>query len=375
MRVFYDGFIFDFQQYGGINRYFNEIIARLPLECIPVVSTYLGQRDFWPVHPRRRIIRSRPFAKIPALAGLGRAWMSLRTSMTSFDIAHPTYFQRLTPGDLSRLGRPLVVTVHDMIHEIFREKSDPLNVAEAKRTYIERADAILCDSAQTRVDLLDRFPHVEDRAFVTPLASSMVVDPIQNQAASDLDRPYFLYVGGREGYKNFGVLLRALQRFSPRNPEFQLRVVGDPWRPEERRLMEELGVESFIVHEGKVGDSRLSVLYHRSVALVYPSLYEGFGIPLLEAMRCRTAVISSQSSSLPEVGGAAPLYFEPSNADALCAHMESLVRSSSLRAECVARGIAQERQFSWDHTADLTFAVYEKLASSAGISAKKKSRE
>ena len=364
MRIFYDGFIFDFQQYGGINRYFNEIIARLPAGCTPIVSSYLGERDFWPVHPRRQIIRSRPFAKTPTLAGLGRAWMSFRLATTPVDLVHPTYFQRLTPGDLSRLGRPLVVTIFDMIHELFAERFDPLDVVAAKRTYIESADAILCISEQTQADLLNRYPQVEERTFVTPLASSMIVDPVQSQTAPDLDQPYFLYVGGREGYKNFGVLLTALRRFSQRNPGSQLRVVGSPWLPAERCLIRELDLEQSIVHEGKVGDGRLSILYHRSVALIYTSLYEGFGIPLLEAMRCHTAVICSQTSSLPEVGGTAPLYFEPTDADALCSQMEALVTSSSLRAECVARGTIQERRFSWQRTADLTLAVYEKLVTS-----------
>ena len=362
MRIFYDGFIFDFQQYGGINRYFNEIIARLPEDSHPIVSTFLGERDFWPIHRGRRIIRSRPFASMPSLSALGRAWMSLRVATTPVDVAHPTYFQRLTPGEVSRIGRPLVVTVFDMVHERFFEKSDPLGVVEAKRNYIEHADAILCISEHTREDMLNHFPQVEARTFVTPLGSSMNVSRATDYSLADT-RPYFLYVGGRDGYKNFDVVLVALQEFAERNADALLKVVGNDWKADEQRTIARLRLERNVVHEGRADDDRLSSLYNRSIALIYPSLYEGFGIPLLEAMRCRTAVICSRTSSLPEVGGEAPLYFDPRNADELCAQMEAIANSSSLRLECVARGLLQESKFSWDNTADLTFAAYNRVVS------------
>lgn len=364
MRIFYDGFIYDFQPYGGINRYFNEIIARLPAGDEPVVSTFLGAREFWPEHPCRSVLRSRPFARVPALAALGRGWLSLRTALARADLFHPTYYHLLTPGVVRR--RPLVVTVHDMIHEIFPEQIDRDGaVRAAKRASIERADAILCNSEHTRRDLIERFPSAVGRSYVTPLASSMTVDVALARAEPGLDRPYFLYVGGREGYKNFAPLLAAWRRFSVRHSEIQLRVVGSPWLPAERRELTEACLERSVVHEGRAGDARLAALYHRSLALVYPSLYEGFGIPLLEAMRCGTAVVCARSSSLPEVGGDAPFYFDPANAEDLCAQLEAVATSSSVRAAHVARGAERADVFSWDRTAILTLEVYRKLTPTA----------
>jgi glycosyltransferase involved in cell wall biosynthesis len=364
MRIFYDGFIYDFQAHGGINRYLLEIIHRLPSEFTPVLSTFIGDRGFWPDHPRLTTIRARPFARLPSLQPLGLLSMSLQVACSRCDLAHPTYYQRLTPGSVRRLGRPLVITVHDMIHEIYPDQIDPLGVVRtAKRDCIQAADAILCNSQHTRRDLIERFPEVETRTVVTPLASSMSLDAQALTQIPPHTRPSFLYVGGREGYKNFGFLLEAWARFSKKFPDAQLRVVGSRWSAREQERIAELALGESILHQGPVDDRQLSALYHRSLALIYPSRYEGFGIPPLEAMRCGTAVICARSSSLPEVGGDAPLYFSPDDAYELLAHMSALIETPSLREIRVRLGAAQAARFDWTITAAQTLAVYRQLAS------------
>jgi glycosyltransferase involved in cell wall biosynthesis len=361
MRILYDGYIYDWQQFGGVNRYFNEIIRRLPPGDEPFISTLLGRRDFWPVNPRLRVLRSRPFARAPALAPLGAAWLRGRIRLVRPQLLHPTYYLGISPG-LLESPLPLVATVHDMIHELFPAELDPRGeLVAAKRRLVERADLILCNSEHTRCDFLAAFPALEARVRVTPLAASLVPDPAAEAATPAFDHPCFLYVGGRETYKNFSTLLAAWKQFSPRHPDHRLRVVGSPWVPAESAAIAAAGLAGSILHEGKATDSRLSVLYRRSLALVYPSRYEGFGLPVLEAMRCGTAVICSRSSSLPEVGGNAPLYFDPASAEELCQRMEQIAESPSLRALCVERGHARAPLFTWDHTAALTRAAYAEL--------------
>jgi glycosyltransferase involved in cell wall biosynthesis len=364
MRIFYDGFIYDFQAHGGINRYLNEIIHRLPSDFTPVISSFIGNRGFWPDHPRLTPLRARPFARLPLLKPLGLASMSLQVARAHFDLAHPTYYQRLTPGSVRRLGRPLVITVHDMIHELYPEQIDPLGVVRtAKRECIQAADAILCNSQHTRRDLLERFPAVEAHTVVTPLSSSMTIEAETLRLAPAPEQPYFLYVGGREGYKNFGFLLKNWALFVQKFPDVQLRVVGSRWSPDEQKQIAALSLHSSIQHQGPVDDLHLAALYHRSMALVYPSRYEGFGIPPLEAMRCGTAVICARSSSLPEVGGQAPLYFSPDNSDELLAHLIALAENPSLRETHVRLGATQAARFTWDLTAQQTLAVYRQLTS------------
>lgn len=363
MRIFYDGFIYDYQAHGGINRYFNEIIARLPDSVEPTVSTYLGPRKNWPRHPRLRLVRSKPFARWPALAGIGKAWMRLRVRGTPRDLAHPTYFLMLTPSELQAFRGPVVITVLDMIHEIFADTVDPdREIARAKAACIERADAILCISEHTRADLIARFPAAAARCVVTPLASSMAVDESALAAAEPPERPFFLHVGGREAYKNFPFLLRAWTEFRALRPDVQLVVVGRQWLPAELALLADLKVEDSVVHRGEADDARLAVLYRQSLALIYPSLYEGFGIPPLEAMRCGTAVLCSRAASLPEVCGDAPLYFDPRDGEMLLARLLAVADSVEVRRGCIERGAARAQLFSWDRTAAQTWEVYRQLA-------------
>jgi glycosyltransferase involved in cell wall biosynthesis len=268
-----------------------------------------------------------------------------------------------TPSELRRSRRPVVITVLDMIHEVFADTLDPRReMARAKAACIERADAILCISEHTRADLVARFPAVAERCVVTPLASSMEIDADAVAAASPPECPYFLHVGGREAYKNFPFLLRAWAKYHAARPETQFVVIGRQWLAPERALLAELKIEDSVVHRGEADDAQLALLYRQSLALIYPSLYEGFGIPPLEAMRCGTAVLCSDASSLPEVCGDAPLYFDPRHEEMLLAHLLTLTDSDTARRACIERGTARARLFSWDRTAAQTWEVYRQLA-------------
>jgi len=362
MRIFYDGFIYDYQAHGGINRYFNEIIARLPEDAIPAVSTYLGRRENWPAHPRLQPVHSKPLARWPALRGLRDLMMKTRVAMTRTDVMHPTFYQMLTPGGARGLRGRVVVTVMDMIHEIYGALIDPDGaVARAKAECIGRADAILCISENTRTDLVERFPSAEAKCRVTPLASSMSVDDELAANAPKPARPYFLHVGGRETYKNFTQLLRTWARFQDLRPDVHLLVVGRQWLASEQKLLEALQIEGSVRHCGPADDAQLAVLYRQSLALIYPSLYEGFGIPPLEAMRCGTAVICTRKSSLPEVCGEAALYFDPEDDDSLLSRMIEHADSEDSRAACIVRGQAQAQLFSWERTAGQTIDTYRHL--------------
>jgi glycosyltransferase involved in cell wall biosynthesis len=249
-----------------------------------------------------------------------------------------------------------------MIHELFASELDPHGeIAAAKKSCVLAADAILCNSEHTKQDLLTYFPEVEGRVRVTLLAAT-----IPSPSAAALERakgfrPYFLYVGGRSSYKNFRSLLAVWKRFAPMHPGIDLRVVGSRWLPHELQELAQSGVQESIVHHGAAADDELPALYRHSIGLVYPSKYEGFGMPPLEAMSCGTAVICARSSSLPEVCGDAALYFDPAQPDSLLAQLQTLVESNSTREECIRRGALQAQQFSWDKTAAQTLDLYRQL--------------
>jgi len=248
-----------------------------------------------------------------------------------------------------------------MIHErVTKQFRDGAQVVEMKRKAVEAAHSIICISGNTKKDLLERYPHVtEERVRVTHLASelneSMTYGP-----ESVPSRPYFLYVGARGGYKNFSNLLVAFGKLAAGHRDLALCVVGAPFSATEQRDVAEMKLGERVEHYGQASDEQLAKLYRHSIALVYPSLYEGFGIPLVEAMACGTAVVASNGSSLPEVLGGAGLLFDPA-ADDLADVLLSLIDDPGERERLVALGRARAREFSWDQTVAQTLDVYRSV--------------
>ncbi|MDQ3918834.1 MAG: glycosyltransferase family 4 protein [Acidobacteriota bacterium] len=369
MRVLYDGQVYSLQAVGGVSRYFANVISRLPTDWTPSLIVDRPGEVSYPAHPNLRVYgRARPglqrFSHRLAAyySRIENRRLSGRAARGRFDVAHPTYYTLCTGQEMVALRCPVVITVWDMIHELFPEVMDPTGRhAEEKRRAILSAQAVICISHNTKKDLLERYPLPEGRVTVTHLASDIDGD-ISNGPEPVPDRPYYLYVGSRAGYKNFDGLLAAFARIAPSRPELALCVVGPPFDDAEARLISRLGLSGRVEHYGRVGDSHLAKLYRCSTAFVYPSLYEGFGIPLLEAMSCGTVVVASDSSSFPEVLGDAGLLFDPRAPDDLADILSSLADDASGRERLIERGRRRARQFSWDETASRTIGVYRSVA-------------
>jgi glycosyltransferase involved in cell wall biosynthesis len=361
MRILYDGSIYQWQSAGGINRYFANLISHLPENFEPVLTTCRRRRITYPAHPRLRVLGFERFRPLRVSLKLEGAYLRRVAAAEEFDLVHPTYYTLLSQVEMRRSRRPLVLTVWDMIHELFPEHFiDGAEMAHRKREAIEVAQAIICISENTKKDLLEHYPYLpEERVRVTHLASelneSMAYGPEPIPS-----RPYFLHVGARGGYKNFGTLLTAFSKLSGVYPELALCVVGVPLNTAERREIAEMKLSGRIEHYGQVSDSQLAKLYKHSVAFVYPSLYEGFGIPLVEAMACGTAVVASNRSSLPEVVVGAGLLFDPA-ADDLADVLAWLIDNPTERERLVALGLDRAREFSWDRTVAQTLEVYQSV--------------
>jgi glycosyltransferase involved in cell wall biosynthesis len=277
-------------------------------------------------------------------------------------IAHPTYYSLITGREVTKYKVPVVITVYDMIHEIFADIMDPTGeMSEIKRKSIFSAQAILCISESTKRDLLDRYPSLENRVTVTHLATEFQESYI-NQEATIPSRPYYLYVGARGGYKNFDQLLIAFSKMINKFPDLLLCVVGSPFTQEEYNRITELNLSQNIEHYGAVTDGQLAKLYNSSIAFVYPSLYEGFGIPPLEAMACGTVVIGSNVSSIPEVVEDAGLLFNPKSTDELVDQLLFVLENPNQRDFLIKKGKQQVQKFSWEKTTEQTVRVYKSLA-------------
>jgi glycosyltransferase involved in cell wall biosynthesis len=362
MNILYDGFIYSIQNAGGINRYFSEVISKLPETHHPTLTVSELGRIHRPHHPNLRLIRYKSFRPGRVSRRLEKHFFRFFSSL-NYDVIHPTYYYLLSRQEVKNLSAPVVINVWDMLHEIFGERMDPLGEAAAvKRQAILSAQVIICISENTKKDLLERYPSVEEKVSVIHLAPS-IDESLSHGPEPVPSRPYYLYVGSREAaYKNFDGLLLALRRVISSRGDVALCVVGPPFNKEEQKLIADLGLNGSIEHYGYASDNHLAKLYRSSVALAYTSLYEGFGIPPLEAMACGTAVIASDCSSIPEVVGDAGLLIKPGATRDLADAMISIFDSPTERSSLISKGRERVLEFSWDMTARQTVELYQAVS-------------
>ncbi len=273
------------------------------------------------------------------------------------DIYHPTYYDWVSCHEPQRLKKPIVCTVHDCIHERYPEhqEKDPFTVS-AKKRIIERADKIICISENTAADIDYYYPGHSDKITVT-LSGTDRAPP------SDMKNPtldYFAYVGAREGYKNFESTLKALKICQDEGNSFNLKVAGSQPTESELELIASLNLDQHIEWLGFLEDEDLAAFYYHSVALLYPSLYEGFGLPALDAMACGSTVIAHNASSLPEVVGKGGLLVDATQPQELAEAMTALT-DSKLREPLLKEAQQQTQKLHWRQCADAMVREYQKL--------------
>ena len=363
LRIVYDGQIYSSQSAGGINRYFGSVVGRLPITCEPTLLVAQTGNTGYPSHPNLRLVCAPTVG--PRLLSdriFAPAWLRSRTRNERFDVAHPTYYNLATRQPPGKSGTPLVITVWDMIDEIYPHIADRRGKqAQSKRRAVMAADALICISNNTRDDLLATYPVDEDRVSVVPLASELHAEMADPNARVPAE-PYLLYVGSRAPYKNFDRLLTAFGQIARIHLDLRLCVVGAGLTSAERADIARLGISDRIIEVRHPTDGHLARLYQCSRAFVYPSTYEGFGIPPLEAMACGTPVVCSNASSLPEVVGDAAIMFDPSSTDELThALLQAVELSADARESMIDRGMAQAATFSWNDHVHTLVNVYRTL--------------
>lgn len=363
MKILYDGQIYVSQVAGGINRYFANLISRLPKNYHPTITKIHRVTSQYPEHPNLKSLSCNRFRPHQLSLTVEKIYFQYLTSQQKFDLVHPTYYSLLTRQEVNDYSCPVVLTVHDMIHERFPKLFAPNDsTSEAKRKAVLSAQAILCVSENTKKDLLELYTIPEERITVTYLGSELDIG-LSYGAEIVPSHPYFLYVGSRYTYKNFDGMLAAFAKVASRKSKVRLCVVGAPFNSEEKQWITDLRLDDYIDHYQYASDQHLAKLYRCSVAFVYPSRYEGFGIPPLEAMACGTVAIAANTSSIPEVVGDAGLLFEPNATEDLTDIMLSLLDHPAERDHFISKGFEQAKKFSWDKTAAQTMAVYQSLNS------------
>jgi glycosyltransferase involved in cell wall biosynthesis len=364
MKIAFDHQTFTHQAYGGISRYYATLAYELSLlkedTCI---FAGLHRNNYLSGLPSENVrgvnVGNYPPKTWKPFYLLNHVLTQVQINSWGADIVHETYYSSL-PTLGSKVMR--VTTAHDMIHEIFRDNF-PANdrTTDYKKRAFERVDHIISISHSTKRDLVKYFDVEESKISVVHHG----VDVVKYQADSDYEtrqRPFFLYVGARGGYKNFCSVLRAIAGSRSLKTEFDLIAFGGGrFSSEETALMAELGFTESQVEQVSGGDDTLVGLYRQAEALIYPSLYEGFGLPPLEAMAAGCPVICSNNSSIPEVVNHAGEYFDPMDYESIARAIENVARSSELKLKLIQAGFDNVNKFSWTNCAQETMSIYNKL--------------
>lgn len=352
LRVCYDYQILATQKYGGISRYFYEIASRImnladvKISCLFNRNYYF--RDMLPIYAPKNFMSSFIERK---LSGTLNRLHSLHV-MKGCDILHPTYYK---PYMLGRFSGKIILTVHDLINEIYGVNPEETH---NKHRMLHAAAHVIAISENTKNDILRIFPDISPEKISVIYHGSSMQTPT-SAGENPLGRPYVLFVGARWSYKNFVRFVMAMRPILERHGDLKVLCAGGgEFSADEFALMGEMSSRYV---QRNMNDDELAQAYANAECFVFPSEYEGFGIPVLESFACECPLVCSNASSLPEVANNATEYFDPFNVDDMSAAIMRVIEDESLRERLRASGRERIKLFSWDDTARRTLECYRKV--------------
>ena len=368
MKILYDHQSFSGAKYGGVARYFYDLMHNLKhQQGVDVAlalkfsnNDYLKNGDIKNVTPFSFFVG---YAKTNMLfSQINRFNSVIQLATQDFDVFHPTYFKDYFLPFLGK--KPFVITHHDLIPEKFPEKYAALDGFSKvqKQKILDKAAKIIAVSENTKQDILEVFriaPEKVEVIYHSTHFSAFIPNP---SVEINVPKRYLLYVGNRDNYKNFGVFVRAIAPALLKQPDLHLLCAGNGrFTATEQNLFVKLKISNQVVHHAIENDDVLYLLYKNALVFVYPSLYEGFGIPILEAFACDCPVALSNRSCFPEVAQDAALYFNPEDEGSIAFQIENIIENSDLRTDLINKGKQRLKDFSPEITAKKTFEVYKSV--------------
>lgn len=371
MKILLDPYIFHVQRFGGISRLFNEFYRKanqhkelavsLPLLYSENLHLENGNKWFGRYYKWDTFI----FRYIKLRVYQFNLYLiCLKLRFGRFQVFIPTYYNNYF---LPYLGdTKLVLVVYDMIHEIYPENFNLSDTtASDKKELLFKADKIIAISHNTKLDILKFHPNLDpDKIAVVYLNHSITLNNQVNGVISSKVEPgkYLLFTGNRNGYKNFKWVIVNLSNWLISNKIQLVCLGGGAFNESEKILIRSFNLD-LMVNQFDVKDFELKSYYFNAFAFIFPSLYEGFGIPILEAMSCNCPVFLPEISSFPEVAGDAGLYFSLNDPDSLFEKLNKLLLDNSFRCEIIDKSITQLKKFSWDKmTNEFIEVCYDAIA-------------
>ena len=388
IKVLYDDGGF-FEHHGGVSRYFTELMKRLPDDveyCLPFESTsnvYLQQAPFsLPPHRRSvddfvarwggerwRPVLSRIYWRCAEwMPGFRAGECENRRRIVAalkdgdFDVFHMTGPHWVRDDWKIVAGKkPIVVTVHDLVPDILWGNK---RVIACRRCVLAAASHVIAVSESTKKDLIRMYDVPEEKISV--IYHGCVRKDAGVGGEPPVKTPYLLYVGKRDGYKNFAWLVRVLAPFLKMHEGMRLFCTGSPFKPEELKMLSRLGIAD-CVQQGFVPDDQMPSLFANAEAFIYPSIYEGFGMPILDAFASGCPVLLSNTSCFTEIGGDAALYFDPRGGGAeLIRQLESILDhgdgAQDRRSALMEKAKMRVKEFSWEACVQNTVDIYRRVA-------------
>ena len=364
-KVLLDNIIFNLQEYGGISNYWFNLLQKSQNDnnIFYFEDNFLNKNYYRKLIelPDERIVKDKNIVPLKI-----KRYLPIRNIDKSFDVFHSSYY-RYAKGNIKN-----VITVYDFMYEKFLNKYNFKRVVHSLQKYlaIKNSNYIIGISKNTLDDMLRFFLGFREKKMsVIYLGVSDDFYPVEKkndfiiiQNHKLYDNSYFFYFGNRRGYKNFGLLIKAYSNLLKNNKNIPKLVVagGGSFNKEEMKLLRENEVLTNTLKLKEIDNNELNLLYNYCSGFIYPSLYEGFGMPVLEAMQAGAPVICSNSSSFPEVAGEAAIYIDPNNVFELEKALLGLL-DNNVRKDLIYLGHKQSRKFSWDKMYRETLGIYNSL--------------
>lgn len=361
MKVLFDHQIFNRQRYGGISRYFANIYnaakksSNIEADIAILYSENYYIKNFDGILSNR--LGRMLFSKASRCYKWNKQYSKYLINKNSFDVLHPTYFH---PYFLKYLKKPLVITIHDMTYEAMPQyfpSTDALPYQ--KRLLMDRADKIIAISETTKSDILKYSNTKENKIEVIHHGIDLLLPKYEE--VINLPTDYILFVGDRESYKNFHIVAQAFSILSLKYPNLKLVLAGGGTLT--------FGDSEFLLRNNildntiqiSATDEQLNTLYKKAMCFIYPSLYEGFGLPILEAFKNNCPVLLSNCSCFQEIAGNAARYFDGYSLHSLVTELELVIESPSIRKEITDLGSGKLQEYSIEKCISKTIDVYKSI--------------
>lgn len=382
MKILYDHQAFTYQKWGGVSKSFCELITHRPTgmdyeisviesdnvhlrelhlvdHILPVSRDLASFRNKHPFLGREKIYNFLGEAGVLHTTEITNKRNSVKTIKEGdYDVFHPTFFDNYFLPYLQ--GKPFVLTVHDLMPELFGwYKKDPQIIN--KPELCDKAAAIIAVSDNTKKDLCRLYNVPENKVHVIYHGFPEKIKPVANDNKV-VENPYFLYVGRRDGYKNWSQTIKDFAEFHNNHPDVMMICTGAAFSEQELQLLRELHIAN-AVRSIFASDEQMANLYANAIAFIFPSLYEGFGMPILESFAYGCPTLLNNKSCFPEIGGDAAIYFDSQKGKSnLPQKMEEIFTMTMTSRELMkSKGYQRLDNFSWAKSSKQLYSIYESI--------------